>query len=87
MLDLTFNFTDEDINNIKFEETDRKDRIDRRIYEFFFWRYVRLLDEELSQEPKETSIGIKLDELGNKIGDKISDMISKQMKFLKTVDD
>ena len=87
VLDLTFNFTDEDINNIKIEETDRKDRIDRRIYEFFFWRYVRLLDEELSQEPKETSIGIKLDELGNKIGDKISDLIYKQVKFLKNVDD
>lgn len=85
VLDLVFNFADEDMNKI--EETDRKDRMDRRIYEFFFFRYDRLLDNELSQVSKETSNGMMLEELGIKIGDKIDQMISKQVKILKNMTD
>ena len=74
VLDLVFDFTDEDFNKI--EEHERKDRMDRRIYEFFFFRYVRLLDNELSQVSKQTPLG----ELGSRIEDKIGQMMSKQVK-------
>ena len=81
VLDLVFDFTDEDFNKI--EEHERKDRMDRRIYEFFFFRYVRLLDNELSKVSKQTPLG----ELGSRIEDKIGQMMSKQVKFLKIMAD